>query len=151
MGPHICQLACLECTYILWLLAGLFVVGPLLCPITLMWLCWQISASSEPVTPPVTPPWLVPPQNSSALEALLSQLHHRLLRFLEFSSALELGNHQYRPQYFCLKFSPSSSSYSVFRHSIPVLSLAVHIAFLCSDLYSIMFLFLMVMLSDSYI
>src|SRR5882724_42629 len=32
-------------------------------------------ASSEPVTSPVTPPALVPPQNSSTLEALLSQLH----------------------------------------------------------------------------
>src|SRR5882724_6311411 len=34
-----------------------------------------MSASSNPVTPPVTPPALVPPWNSSALEALLSQLH----------------------------------------------------------------------------
>src|SRR5882724_1608961 len=34
-----------------------------------------MSASSEPVTSPVTPPALVPPQNSYALEALLSQLH----------------------------------------------------------------------------
>src|SRR5882724_8407461 len=32
-------------------------------------------ASSEPVTSPVTPPALVPPRNSSALEAPLSQLH----------------------------------------------------------------------------
>src|SRR5882724_3943969 len=32
-------------------------------------------ASSEPVTFPVTPPALVPPWNSSALEAPLSQLH----------------------------------------------------------------------------
>jgi len=47
----------------------------LLRPITLMWLCWQTSASSEPVTSPVTPPALVPPRNSSALEAPLSQLH----------------------------------------------------------------------------
>jgi len=80
---------------------------------------------------PCHTPRLVPPQNSSALEALLSQLHHRLLRFLEFSSALELGNHQYCPQYFCLKFSPSSCScpyscscsYPVFRNSIPVFPL----------------------------
>src|SRR5882724_10148167 len=35
----------------------------------------KISASSKPVTFPVTPPALVPPRNSSALEALLSQLH----------------------------------------------------------------------------
>src|SRR5882724_9391837 len=34
-----------------------------------------MSASSEPVTYPVTPPALVPPWNSSALEAPLSQLH----------------------------------------------------------------------------
>ena len=47
----------------------------LLHPITLTWLCWLISASSEPVTSPVTSPALVPPWNSSALEALLSQLH----------------------------------------------------------------------------
>src|SRR5882724_4024497 len=33
------------------------------------------SASSEPVTFPVTPPALVPPRNSSAHEAPLSQLH----------------------------------------------------------------------------
>src|SRR5882724_11218877 len=32
-------------------------------------------ASSEPVTSPVTPPALVPPPNSSAREAPLSQLH----------------------------------------------------------------------------
>src|SRR5882724_4849240 len=32
-------------------------------------------ASSKPVTSPVTPPALVPPRNSSALEALLSQIH----------------------------------------------------------------------------
>src|SRR5882724_1546338 len=32
-------------------------------------------ASSKPVTSPVTPPALVPPQNSSALEAPLSPLH----------------------------------------------------------------------------
>src|SRR5882724_6926800 len=32
-------------------------------------------ASSEPVTSPVTPPALVPPWNSSAIGALLSQLH----------------------------------------------------------------------------
>ena len=37
---------------------------------------------------------------------------HRLLRFLEFSSTLELGYHQYWPQYYHLKFSPSSSSCS---------------------------------------
>jgi len=40
-----------------------------------MWLCWQTLASSEPVTTPVTPLALVPPRNSLALEALLSQLH----------------------------------------------------------------------------
>src|SRR5882724_6892607 len=34
-----------------------------------------ISASSKPVTSPVTPLALVPPRNPSALEALLSQLH----------------------------------------------------------------------------
>ena len=47
----------------------------MLCPITLTWLCWLILASSKPVTSTVTPPALVPPRNSSALEALLSQLH----------------------------------------------------------------------------
>jgi len=46
-------------------------ISTMLCPITLTWLCWQISASSEPVTPPA----LVPPWNSSAIEAPLSQLH----------------------------------------------------------------------------
>jgi len=53
---------------------------------------------------------------------------HRLPRFLEFSPALELRYHQYWPQYYCLKFSPSSSSCShscscycpMFQHSIPV-------------------------------
>ena len=48
--------------------------GILLHPVTLTWLCWQISASSKPVTHLITPPALVPPQNSSTLEALLSQL-----------------------------------------------------------------------------
>jgi len=60
--------------------------------VTLTWLCWQTSASSEPVTSPVTPLALVPPQNSSALEALLSQLHTDS-KIPEFSSALELGYH----------------------------------------------------------
>src|SRR5882724_529714 len=40
-----------------------------------LWDVTQTSASSEPVTSPVTPPALVPPWNSSALEALPSQLH----------------------------------------------------------------------------
>src|SRR5882724_11270971 len=72
---------------------------------------------------------------------------------------LELRNHRCRPQYFSFKFSPSSSSCSyscscscpMFRHRIPVFSLPVHTAFLCSDPYSDMFLFLMAMLSDLYI
>src|SRR5882724_1683306 len=53
---------------------------------------------------------------------------HRLPRFPEFSSMLKLGYHQYWPQYYRLKFSPSSCSCSyscscscpMFRHSIPV-------------------------------
>ena len=53
---------------------------------------------------------------------------HQLPRSPEFSSTLKLRYHQYCPQYFCLKFSPSSSycSYScscscpMFWHRIPV-------------------------------
>ena len=47
----------------------------MLCPITLMWFAdksWIVPNLSHP---PITPPALVPPQNSSTLEALLSQLH----------------------------------------------------------------------------
>jgi len=98
-------------------------------PVTLTWICWQISASSEPVTPPVTPPALVPPQNSSALEAPQSQLHINSQDSWNLVPCFELRYHQYHPQYYCLKFNPSSnsSSYScscsVFWHSIPVFPL----------------------------
>ena len=44
-------------------------------PITLTWLCWQISASSDLSHLLITPLALVPPQNSSTLEAPVSQLH----------------------------------------------------------------------------
>src|SRR5882724_1607080 len=115
-------------------------------------------ASSEPVTSPVTPPALVPPQNSSALEAPLSQLH------TDSQDSWNLVPH--------LKSGITNTTLNVSISSlvpvpVPVLvlvpvpipcsdiaflvSLAVHIAFLCSNPYSNMFLFLMAMLSDSYI
>src|SRR5882724_11128363 len=63
-----------------------------------------------------------------SLQSTAITASHRFPSFPEFSSALELGYHQYRPQYYHLKFSSSSYSYScscscscsVFQHSIPV-------------------------------
>jgi len=114
-------------------------------PITLMWLCWQTSASSKPVTLPVTPLALVPPWNSSALEAPLSQLHTDSRDSRNLVPHSNSGITNTGPQYYHLKFSPKSSSCSysgscscpMFWHSIPCVSLPVHTAFLCSNLYSI--------------
>jgi len=69
----------------------------LLCPVTLTWLCWQISASSEPVTPPHHAPWtsstseLINPWSTTITAS------HQLPRFPEPNSTLELGYHQYHP------------------------------------------------------
>jgi len=92
---------------------------------------WHILARSKSVTPPHHTPC-----TSSTLELInpwstTITASHQLLRFLEFSSMLKLGYHQYHPQYYCLKLSPSSSSSSyscscscpVFQHSIPVFPL----------------------------
>jgi len=83
---------------------------------------------SKPVTSPVTPPALVPPWNSSALEALLSQLQHQLQDSQNWIPHLNFRYHQYCPQYFFLKLVPVPVPVpnlvpvpiSVFQHSIPV-------------------------------
>src|SRR5882724_9167095 len=115
-------------------------------------------ASSEPVTSPVTSPALVPPWNSSALEAPLSQLQtdSRDSRNLVLRSNSGITNtdlnitvsslvqFQFLFLFLFLFLSCVLASHSC-------VSLPVHITFLCSDLYSDMCLFLMAMLSDSYI
>jgi len=118
-------------------------------PITLMWLCWQTWASSEPVTSPVTPPALVPLRTHQPLKhcyhsfTLTPRFQNLVLR-----SNLGITNTVLNitisilvpvpvPVLILVPFCP------MFWHRIPVFP-SVHTAFLCSDLYFNMFLFLMV-------
>ena len=105
-------------------------------------------ASSEPVTFPVTPPALVPPRNSSALEAPLSQLHTNSQASW---NSVPCSNSGITNTALNISVSSLVPVPVPVHNLVPVPIPCSDIAFLCSDPYSDMLLFLMAMLSDSYI
>jgi len=119
----------------------------MLCPVTLTWLHWQTSASSETGHIPCHTPGTSSTSELISPWSTLSQLHTDSRDSRNLVSALELGIHRYRLNIAVLSLVPSSSSIlilvpvpvPVFRHSIPVFPSCTH-RFPVSDPYSTMFL-----------